>query len=69
MSGERIASYVALCVVVLLLNFAWIVGGARLARRLGLSGKWAVYKGQMMIFAPLLILAWLILLTSGAVWR
>lgn len=37
------------------LNFAWFFGGEALARRLGFTGRWAIYKAQMIILAAVIM--------------
>ena len=62
-------AYIIGFLVVLALNFAWFIGGDAVARRLGFTGRWAIYKGQMIIFLPIFILGWAMMLWSGVLWR
>jgi hypothetical protein len=61
------AAYVLGIIALLVLNVAWIWGGAAVARNLGFTGKWAVYKGQMIIIVPLMIAIWVFVIWSGIV--
>ena len=51
--------------IVLLVNLAWIGGGAMIARKFGWTGKWAIYKGQLVIWIPIVIIILVALAMSG----
>jgi len=45
--------FVAGLAIFLVLNIAWIYGGHALARKLGITGNWSTYIGQVIIWGVL----------------
>ena len=62
---REIVTVAAVVLGLLAFNLAWIGGGACVARRLNFHGKWAIYKGQMVIYLPLFFAVFAVLLWSG----
>ena len=42
--------FIIALVVLIIINFAWIFGGEAFGRKLGFTGSWSTYKGQMIMF-------------------
>ena len=66
MSDDAAIRFIGSIVILLVINLAWIGGGAWVARRFGWTGRWAIYKGQLVIWAPVALMIFILLFWSGA---
>ena len=63
----QVFQFIAAGVLVVALNIAWIWGGQALAKKLGITGRWSTYLGQVIIWGVFAIGFWIayIIITRG----